>query len=82
MVEAAVVLTTGCVAGVAAGAVGHALLGRWLVVTTGYPAPFAIGGAQALRLAGHVLAGALVLVGCAGTLATGRPPRDAARQPT
>lgn len=81
-IEAAVVLTTGCAAGTAAGVIGHALLGRWLALTTGYPAPFAIGETQALRLMGIVLAGALVLIGCAGTLASGTPPRNPAHQPT
>jgi len=82
IIEAAVVLMTGCVAGIAAGVIGHALLGRWLALTTGYPAPFAIGETQGLRLTGIVLTGALVLIGCAGTLASGTPPRNPAHQPT
>jgi putative ABC transport system permease protein len=78
--EAAIVLGTGCVAGIAAGAMGHALLGRWLTSTTGYPAPFAIGGVQALRLTGIVLAGALLLIALAAARAARRHARFSAGQ--
>jgi putative ABC transport system permease protein len=80
LLEAAIVLMTGCAAGLAAGMLGHALLGRWLTLTTGYPAPFAIGGIQALRIAGIVLAGALPLIGLAGARAAHMRPRISARQ--
>lgn len=49
LIESGVVLATGCAAGAAAGLYGHLLLGRWLRLTTGFPAPFepAVGGAIA-----------------------------------
>ena len=82
LLEAVIVLLTGCAAGLAAGMLGHALLGRWLTLTTGYPAPFAIGGIQALRLVGIVLAGALTLIALAGARAAHLRPRISARHLT
>jgi putative ABC transport system permease protein len=73
LLEAGVVLTIGCLAGLLAGVVGHALLGRWLTLTTGYPAPFALGVEQAARLAGIVLAAALACI----ALASARAARTA-----
>src|SRR5690606_38195027 len=40
LIESGIVLGTGCVVGVVVGAYGHFLLGRWLRLTTGFPAPF------------------------------------------
>jgi len=82
LLEAAVVLATGCAAGLAAGVLGHALLGRWLTQTTGYPAPFSLGGIAALRLAGVVLAGALAPIALAGARAAHLRPRISARPST
>jgi putative ABC transport system permease protein len=53
ILEAAIMLGTGCLAGVAAGTLGHLLLARWLAQTTGYPAPFDLGAVQALTIAGE-----------------------------
>ncbi len=65
LLEAGIVLGTGCVAGAAAGAVGHRLLTRWLGLTTGYPAPFEVDVLQSLVVVGSVLVIALVLVAIA-----------------
>jgi putative ABC transport system permease protein len=70
LLEAAIVLGTGALAGLAAGAVGHRLLARWLADSTGYPAPFALGAAQiALVLAG-TLGTALALIALASVRAS------------
>lgn len=43
LLEATIVLGVGCADGAALGVYGHALAGRWLKITTGFPAPFALG---------------------------------------
>jgi len=65
LIEAAIVLATGGLAGVAGGIAGHRLLARWLSLTTGYPAPFAIAPSQIAALIGALLGIALTLVGAA-----------------
>jgi putative ABC transport system permease protein len=40
LLESGLVLATGCALGAAAGLYGHLLLGRWLRIATGFPAPF------------------------------------------
>jgi putative ABC transport system permease protein len=40
LIESGIVLATGCAVGAAAGVYGQFLLGRWLRLTTGFPAPF------------------------------------------
>ncbi|HKG39037.1 MAG TPA: ABC transporter permease [Conexibacter sp.] len=40
LIESGLILATGCAVGAAAGLYGHLLLGRWLRITTGFPAPF------------------------------------------
>jgi putative ABC transport system permease protein len=79
LLEAGIALATGCLAGIVAGIAGHGLLARWLAVTTGYPAPFSIGGSQVLRLTGTILAAALALIGVASARLAKAEPRSAAR---
>lgn len=43
LLESAVVLGVGCADGAILGIYGHALAGRWLKLTTGFPAPFSLG---------------------------------------
>jgi putative ABC transport system permease protein len=43
LLESAVVLGVGCTDGAILGVYGHALAGRWLKLTTGFPAPFSLG---------------------------------------
>lgn len=69
LLEAALVLGTGCLAGAAAGTIGHYLLTRWLRSTTGYPAPFEADAAQGLLVVGNVLAIALALIAIASLAA-------------
>jgi putative ABC transport system permease protein len=40
LIESGLILATGCALGAVAGLYGHLLLGRWLRITTGFPAPF------------------------------------------
>jgi putative ABC transport system permease protein len=40
LIESSIILITGCALGAIAGLYGHLLLGRWLRITTGFPAPF------------------------------------------
>jgi putative ABC transport system permease protein len=48
LLESLVLLSIGCVDGVGLGIYGHALASRWLKLTTGFPAPFSLGGLQVL----------------------------------
>lgn len=43
LLESAIVLGAGCTDGAILGIYGHALAGRWLKLTTGFPAPFSLG---------------------------------------
>jgi putative ABC transport system permease protein len=69
LLEAGLVLGTGCVAGLVAGVIGHRLLARWLSITTGYPAPFALSPLQAALVVGTILAAALALIAVASARA-------------
>ncbi|MFL5819021.1 MAG: ABC transporter permease [Conexibacter sp.] len=69
LLEAAIILGTGTLAGLAAGAVGHRLLARWLADTTGYPAPFALNVGQIALVLVSIVGGALVLVALASARA-------------
>lgn len=80
LLEAGLMLGTGCLAGLLAGAVGHRLLARWLSVTTGYPAPFALRPVQVLLVAGAVLVAALALVAIASVRAAHVDQRVAFRE--
>jgi putative ABC transport system permease protein len=48
LLESLVLLSIGCFDGVILGIYGHALASRWLKLTTGFPAPFSLGGLQVL----------------------------------
>jgi putative ABC transport system permease protein len=48
VLESAIVLGVGCADGAILGIYGHALAGRWLKLTTGFPAPFSLGGVELL----------------------------------
>ena len=76
LLEAGIVLGTGCLAGAAAGGIGHYLLTRWLRSTTGYPAPFEADAAQSLVVVGSVLAIALALIALASVVAARTAERD------
>ncbi len=48
LLESLILLSVGSVDGVVLGVYGHALAGRWLKLTTGFPAPFSLAGLQVL----------------------------------
>ncbi len=80
LLEAGIVLGTGCVAGFIAGLLGHKLLARWLALTTGYPAPFALDIMPALLIAGIVLVGALLLIAVFSAAPANTDPRVALQE--
>jgi hypothetical protein len=75
--KATIALGTGCAGGFFAGLLGHKLLARWLALTTGYPAPFALGIVQALLIAGVVLVAALALIAAFSAAPANTDPRVA-----
>jgi putative ABC transport system permease protein len=80
LIEAGVVLGTGCFAGALAGVYGHLLLGRWLRLTTGFPAPFSPAGWQTLESFALVATASVVLVLVPSYLATRVPARVALQE--
>ncbi len=73
LLESAITLGTGCIVGAAMGVYGHALAGRWLRLTTGFAAPFAVGPMQAATTLALVTGIALAVVALPG-LAAARVP--------
>jgi putative ABC transport system permease protein len=57
------------------GVYGHALAGRWLTITTGFPAPFSIGIAQVFLTLAFVTAIALAVIALPGLVAARVPAR-------
>ncbi|HEX7290430.1 MAG TPA: FtsX-like permease family protein, partial [Conexibacter sp.] len=70
LLEAALVLGTGALAGLLAGLAGHRLLARWLADSTGYPAPFALNAAQVAVVVASILGTALALIALASARAS------------
>jgi putative ABC transport system permease protein len=77
LIEAGVVLGSGCLAGALMGVYGHLLLGRWLRLTTGFPAPFSLAGWQTLETFALVAIASIALVLVPSFLATRVPARVA-----
>lgn len=75
MIEAGVVLGVGCALGASVGTYGHLLGGRWLSMTTGFPAPFQVGWNSSLLTAVLVAAGALLASTVTGVVAANTNPR-------
>ncbi len=71
--ETGFVIGLSCLVGVGFGTYGHFLAGRYLELTTGFPAPFAIGGGQLLLT--------LALVAGTASMVTALPGYAAARTP-
>ncbi len=66
LIESAIVLSIGCADGAILGVYGHALANRWLKLTTGFPAPFSLGGLNVLLTLGLVAGIALAVVALPG----------------
>jgi putative ABC transport system permease protein len=69
LLESAVMLGVGSVSGAIVGVYGHALAAHWLTITTGFPAPFAIGGAHVFLTLAIVTAIALAVIALPGLAA-------------
>lgn len=75
LAESAFVLGIGCLVGALLGEYGHALAGRELRLTTGFPAPFAPGGLQVLLTLALVAGIAMLVIAVPGLLAAQVPAR-------
>jgi putative ABC transport system permease protein len=73
--ESILVLGTGGVVGAAAGVYGHLLCDRYLRLTTGFPAPFAIEGAHTLQTIVLIVLGALLVLAIPGYIASQVSPQ-------
>lgn len=62
LIESGLILASGCALGAAAGLYGHMLLGRWLRITTGFPAPFELSVPAAIGTFSVVVAAALLAI--------------------
>jgi putative ABC transport system permease protein len=75
LAESAFVLGIGCIVGALLGEYGHALAGRELRLSTGFPAPFAPGGLQVLITLALVAGIAMLVIAVPGLLAAKVPAR-------
>lgn len=75
LLETAIVLATGCLAGATTGVYGHFLGDRWLQIATGYPAPFALAWWQTASICALVAAAALCVTAIPGYIVSRTPPR-------
>ncbi|MGB2711024.1 MAG: FtsX-like permease family protein [Conexibacter sp.] len=74
LIETGLVLGTGCLTGALTGMYGHVLASRWMEISTGYPAPFALTVWQTIVTC--------VLVGCAAIAVSAVPGYFVSRAPT
>lgn len=80
LLESAVVIGIGCLAGAVLGIYGHALADRWLTIATGYPAPFSAGVAQLLVTVALIAGIALAMIGLFGRSAARTSPYATLRE--
>jgi putative ABC transport system permease protein len=78
--ESALVLTTGSLAGAAAGLYGQALIDRYLRGVTGFPAPFSTTATQLLATVGLIVGAALAVLAVPGFIASRAPARLALQE--
>ncbi len=71
--ESAILLSIGCVDGAVLGIYGHALANRWLRLTTGFPAPFAVGEVGLLLTLALVVGISLAVIALPGYTAAAVP---------
>ncbi|MGH2878745.1 MAG: FtsX-like permease family protein [Solirubrobacteraceae bacterium] len=69
LLESAVVLGVGCTVGAILGVLGHSLATRWLVLSTGFQAPFSPGVSQLLLDFALVAGVSLIVIALPGLLA-------------
>jgi putative ABC transport system permease protein len=75
LLESLILLGIGCTDGILLGIYGHALASRWLELTTGFPAPFSLGGSQVLITFALVTGIAIFVVALPGYTAARVPAR-------
>jgi putative ABC transport system permease protein len=75
LLESAVVVAIGSLAGALLGIYGHALADRYLRTATGFPAPFALGGVQIALTLLTVVVVALAVIALPGYAAAGVSPQ-------
>jgi putative ABC transport system permease protein len=73
LLESLILLSIGGIDGVVLGVYGHALASRWLQLTTGFPAPFSLAGAEILRTFLLVAVMALAVIAIPGLRAARVP---------
>jgi putative ABC transport system permease protein len=73
--ESIIVLGTGGLAGAAAGVYGHLLCDRYLRLTTGFPAPFAVEGVHTIQTILLIVIGALAVLAIPGYMASQVSPQ-------
>ncbi len=75
LLESAIVLMIGCIDGLVLGIYGHALANRYMRLSTGFPAPFALGWSQMLLTIVLVTGIALAVVAVPGLRSAQVSPR-------
>jgi putative ABC transport system permease protein len=75
LIESTVTIGAGVLVGALVGILGHALAGRFLALTTGFPAPFAVGPAQVLLTIALFTLTALAVIALPGMAAARVSPR-------
>ena len=73
LLESLILLSIGGLDGAVLGVYGHALASRWLQLTTGFPAPFSLAGAQILETFLLVAAMAIAVIAIPGLRAAKVP---------
>jgi putative ABC transport system permease protein len=75
LLESAITVGVGCAIGGVVGVYGHALAGRWLTLTTGFPAPFAVAPTQVALTLTLITAVTLAVIAIPGLVASRVPAR-------
>jgi putative ABC transport system permease protein len=75
LLESAITVGVGCAVGGLVGVYGHALAGRWLTLTTGFPAPFAVAPTQVALTLTLITIIALLVIAIPGFAASRVPAR-------
>jgi putative ABC transport system permease protein len=75
LMESAIAVSIGSVEGATLGFYGHALASRWLLITTGFPAPFGVGLAQVALALVVVVSITLAMIAIPGLAAARVAPR-------
>jgi putative ABC transport system permease protein len=80
LLESGLMLGVGSAVGALVGVYGHALAAHWLMITTGFPAPFSIGVAQVILTLALVTVIALAVIALPGLAAARVSPNMSLRE--